>query len=80
MKETSTDLLPAEAVEAMRLKVPFVLVGEYLNELNSLDVQVWELSPVKADEIGELRQRDNTAGHADMSFFHSQKYRGQSDT
>lgn len=55
MKETSTDLLPAEAVEAMRLKVPFVLVGEYLNELNSLDVQVWELSPVKADEIGELR-------------------------
>lgn len=55
MKETSTDLLPAEVVEAIRLKVPFALVGEYLNELNSFPVQVWELSPVKADEIGELR-------------------------
>lgn len=59
MKETRTDLLLAEVVEAMRLKVPFVLVGEYLNELNS--------QSVKADEIGELRQRDNTA---EMSFFH----------
>lgn len=66
MKEASTDLLPAEVVEAMRLKVPFVLVGEYLNELNSFPAQVWEMSPVKVDEIGELRQRDNTAGHASI--------------
>lgn len=54
MKETRTNLLPAEVVVVMRLKVPFVLVGEYLNELNSFPVQVWEMSPVKADEIGEL--------------------------
>lgn len=52
IQETVTDLLKvAVELEAMRLKVPFALVGEYLNELKSDSVHVWELRPVKGQEI-----------------------------
>lgn len=52
IQETVTDLLKlAVELEAMRLKVPFALVGEYLNELKSDSVQVWELRPVKGQEF-----------------------------
>lgn len=51
-QETVTDLLKlAVELEAMRLKVPFALVGEYLNELKSDSVQVWELRPVEGQEV-----------------------------
>lgn len=56
IQETITDLLKlADELEAMRPKVAFALLGEYLNESKSFSVQVWELRPVKGQEVWELR-------------------------
>lgn len=39
----------ADVVEAMRLKVPFAFVGEYLKERKS--DSVWKIRPVKRQEV-----------------------------
>lgn len=55
--KTVTDFLKvADEVEAMRLKVPFALVEEYLNERKSLSAQVWELRPVKGWEVWDKNE------------------------
>lgn len=48
-KKVTVLLTLADAVEAMRLKVPFALVGEYLKERKS--DSVWKLRPVKRQDV-----------------------------